>query len=184
MDAIRSAIRKYNALGNWPWERQEIEITTTNGTESYTVPQAVKKELGLYRLDSSGGRRDQRLAFVPYETYIEAYSVNCDSTPWCYTVNNLFETGQILLYPRPVSTEYLLFLYGRETPRPRLEDDPVEFPDWASEGYMSEAWYEFLKRLPQDRRPSDLGLARLDAERMRRRMMAFINSPGDTVGVP
>ena len=179
MDALRAAIRKFNALGGWPWERQNVELTITANQADYTLPQRFKKEMSLHRVNDTGGRRDEKLQYVSYEIFVGAYDLEADGTPWLYTLHNVFETGQLTLFPRPSQNDFMRLDYYRETPRPTSESTPMEIPEYALEAYVAEAWYEFLKRLPSERRLFDLGTARQDAYLMAARIKAFVNSPGD-----
>lgn len=183
MDAIRAAIRKFNAMGGWPWEIQTVEITQASGQATYTLPTPFKKEISLHRLDATGGNPDDRLLYVPYQTFITAYDLSRSGTPIFYSAANVFETGQLSLYPIPQAADFLQLDYYRETPRPTSESTPMEIPEYALEAYMAEAWYEFLKRLPSERRLFDLGTARADAFQMMGRIKAFVNTPGDSARV-
>lgn len=158
-DAIRSAVRTLNRKGCWPWEYQEEDVVTTAGSPYVTVTSDIKKPLALHWLTAAGGVEERHLAYVPYDVYREKYTMNVQSDPLFYTVPNMFESGQIRLYPIPNRAVNLRLSFWRVTPAPRNDTETIEVPDWAFEAYMSRAWYEFCKRLPNNQRPMPIQIA-------------------------
>jgi len=182
-DAIRAAIRKFNAMGCWDWEIQSVEITTSANVSSYALPQAYKRPLSCHLLAASGGLRKDRISYILYNVFVEYSSLNTTGTASAYTLKNQFETGQITFYPQPTSTAYYQLDYYRETPRPRNDSEAIEIPEYALEAYMAEAWYEFAKRMPAERRGADLSLLRADASMARARITSFVSTDFDMVRV-
>lgn len=178
-DAFRSSVRSMNRMGLWPWEILEEDVIMSNGEKFSTVSGSVKKPLAMHYLTASGGTRDRRIPYMPYDRFVEKYSMDFTSKPYVYTVPNLFETGQIRWYPTPSSDDNLRFTYYRATPAPRNETEVLEIPETAIETYMSFAWYEFLKRLPSEQRPFPISIARAEQKDAFRELCAHVNSPGD-----
>ena len=178
-DAFRAAVRTMNVKGLWPWEILEEDITITSGTDKYTLSGAVKKPLALHHLSGSAGVRDQKFVYIPYDQFMETYDQNTEGEPNIYTIPNLFETGQIQVWPIPNANDYARITYYRVTPIPKNDDEVVEVPEFALETYIAYAWFELSKRLPaaQTRYPSQVALS--DARRSFRELAAHINMPGD-----
>ena len=179
-DAIRSAIRVMNRKGCWPWEYQEEDVAITSNNKFSTVASAIKKPLSMHLLVSAGGTEDQRLAYVPYDIFREKYNMNVSSDPLYYTIPNLFETGQIRWYPTPSANDNARFAFWRVTPAPRAEDEVIEVPEYAFEAYMSRAWYEFAKRLPNNQRPMPIQFAAAEASVAFRELSSHVTSSGDS----
>lgn len=178
-DAFRSAVRRMNRKGLWPWEVLDEDISITANQKFTTVSGAIKKPLAMHFLDSSGGVRDQRISYMRYDRFIEQYSLDISSEPHTYTIPNLYETGQIRWFPTPSANDDARFTYYRVTPIPRNENEVLEIPDYVVETYTSIAWLEFLKRLPSEQRPFPITIALGEANRAFAEMSAHVNSPGD-----
>ena len=178
-DAFRASVRWMNIKGDWPWEYQEEDVAITATERFSTVSSAIKKPLAMHYLDAAGGTRDQKIGYMSYDRFVEKYNLDISSEPHTYTIPNLFETGQIRWHPIPSSDDNTRFTFYRVTPAPRNESATVEIPDHALENYMSRAWYEFMKRLPSQRRPVSLLIARDDAKQAFREISAHVNRPGD-----
>ena len=178
-DAFRSAVRTMNRKGVWPWEILDEDITLAANTDKYTISGPVKKPLAMHFLSASGGVRDQRIDYQPYELFVEEYDLNVTGQPLIYTIPNLFETGQVRFYPIPDATDYVRFTYARVTPAPKSETEVVEVPDWAIETYMAFAWVEFIKRLKGSQQPFPLSVALAEARLSFRELSASVNAPGD-----
>ena len=178
-DAFRSAVRTMNRKGNWPWEVLEEDISITSGQKFASVSGAIKKPLAMHYLNSSGGVRDQAMSYVPYDIFLQRYSMDAQSQALMYTIPNMFETGQIRFFPTPSADDNARLTYYRVTPAPRNEQETLEIPDYISEAYMSLAWYEFLKRIPSEQRPFSIAIAKGDARDAFREISSYVNSPGD-----
>jgi len=179
-DSFRSAIRKLDRKGLWPWEIQDEDVAITSGNAYSTVQGTIKKPLAMHLLDASGGVRDERLTFIEYPRFIEKYSLSITGHPSMYTIPNLYETGQIRWYPSPSANDNARLTYYRRTPLPRNEQEVVEIPDGgAMEMYMAFAWEEFLKRLPSEQRPFPITIAMAASKMAFKEMSAMVNEPGD-----
>lgn len=174
-DAIRSAIRTMNRKGCWPWEYQEEDMVTTAGSPYVTVTSDIKKPLALHWLTAAGGVEERSLTYIPYDVYREKYNMNIQSDPLYYTIPNMFESGQIRLYPIPASAVQLRLSFWRVTPAPRNETEVIEVPEWAFEAYMSRAWYEFCKRLPNNQRPMPIQIALAEAMQAFKELSASVS---------
>ncbi len=178
-DAFRAAVRTMNRKGLWPWEVLDEDISMTANQPFSSISSAVKKPLAMHYLTAAGGTRDQRIGYLPYDEFIETFNHNLTGTSFRYTFPNLFETGQIRWGPIPRDDDNLRLTYYRVTPAPRSEQETVEIPDHAIEPYMAYAWYEFLKRLPTEQRPFDIGTAQIEARLAFREISTHVNTPGD-----
>lgn len=178
-DAFRAAVRRMNTKGLWPWEIQEEDITILANTRLSTATGAVKKPLSMHLLNQAGGTEDQPVSYVPYDAFLESYTLNLSSEPAVYTIPNLFETGQIQWYPTPNANDNARFAYYRVTPIPRAETEPVEIPDYVTETYMAIAWAELMKRLPAGQRVIDPTLALTESRMAFRELSAHVNTSGD-----
>jgi len=177
-DAFRAAVRTMNRRGNWPWEYQQQNISITSNFS--TVTGAIKKPLSMYYLTSATGNPYIKLWYIPYDRFVEKYSLNVSGQPYAYTIPNLFETGQIRWFPNPGSATYTtLFDYYRMTPAPTDDSEAIEIPETAIECYMAFAWWEIVKRVPSGKLMVSLSDAREDATLAFRQMSAHVNSPGD-----
>jgi hypothetical protein len=180
-DAFRAAVRTMNRKGLWPWEILDEDVIITANNSFSTVSGPIKKPLAMHLLDGSGGTRDQRLSYMPYDEFMEKYSMDFSSEPYAYTIPNLFETGQIRWYPKPSSADNARFTFYRATPLPRNEQEPIEIPETALGVYIDFAWYEFLKRLSSRQRPFPINFALSRARESFREINSHVNSPGDRV---
>lgn len=178
-DAFRAAVRKMNRKGNWPWEILDEDIAITANQKLSTVNGAIKKPLAMHFLDSSGGVRDQRISYQPYDEFVEKYNLDISSEPYIYTIPNLYETGQIRWFPTPSSNDNARLTYYRVTPIPRNEQEPVAIPDYVTDAYISLAWFEFMKRLPSEQRPFPITVAKSDAREAFRELSAHVTDTGD-----
>jgi hypothetical protein len=180
-DAFRSAVRRINRKGLWPWEVLEEEITINNSKVFSTATGVIKKPLSMHFLDASAGTRMRSIPYIPYERFIEINKMdfNAGGEFLQYTIPNLYETGQIRWFPQPSTTSYAKFTYYRVTPAPRNETEVLEIPEFVTDAYVAVAWHEFLKRLPSQQRPFELGTAKADARQAFRELSAHVNMPGD-----
>ncbi len=182
-DSFRAAVRWMNRKGDWPWEVMDEDISISANEKFSTATGVIKKPLAMHYLESAGGTRSHRISYQKYDVFISRYSMDAttstDRFRTTYTIPNLFETGQIRWYPTPASAANARFTYYRATPAPRAEQETVEIPEFVTEVYMARAWYEFLKRLPQEQRPSSLAEARNDARLAFNEISAHVNDPGD-----
>lgn len=179
-DAFRAAVRTMNRKGLWPWEVQEEELTiSVNQKFSGTAGNAIKKPLAMHYLSATGGTEDQPIEYKPYDEFLEKYNLNITAQPYCYSIPQLFETGQIQWYPIPSGNDYAKFAYYRVTPAPRIETEPVEVPDYAIEVYTALAWVEFVKRCPAAKSVIDISVAMKMAKDAFREISAHVRAPGD-----
>lgn len=178
-DAFRAAVRTMNRKGLWPWEIMEEDVAITVNERFSSVTGPIKKPLAMHFLDEAGGTRDQPIDYLPYDRFVEKYTLDISSEPHTYTIPNLFETGQIRWFPTPSSNDNARFTYYRATPAPRTEQETVEIPDYVIESYMAFAWLEFLKRLPSTQRPFPILIAQQEAVGAFREISAHVVSPGD-----
>ena len=177
-DAFRAAVRTMNRKGNWPWELQDEPLTQTINNAHTTLTSSVKKPLAMYYLDGNS-QPWERIAYIEYETLVEKYDLSTSGRPTMYSVTNLFETGQIRWHPIPVAAENCRLTHYRITPAPRVESEAVEIPDFATECYMSFAFYELAKRLPAAQARFPLTIAKADALQAFMELAAHVNAPGD-----
>lgn len=178
-DGFRAAVRTMNRKGLWPWEILDEDIALRANNAFSTATGAIKKPLAMHYLHAAAGERDQRIAYLPYDRFIETYNLNITAEPHTYTIPNLFETGQIRWHPIPPNADNARFTYYRVTPAPKAEQEPVEIPDFAVEAYMAFAWAEFLKRLPSQQRPFPIAIAEAEARMAFRELCHHVASPGD-----
>lgn len=178
-DAFRAAVRTMNRKGLWPWEVQDEDITLSDSVDKYTLSGPVKKQLALHYINASGGVRDQSLVYVPYDRFLEEYNLNFTGDPQVYTIPNLFETGQLQLWPIPGGTDNMRFSYYRVTPAPRSDGETVEIPDYAIEVYMAYAWLELSKRLPAAQARLPIQVAMAEARLAFRELSAHVVTVGD-----
>ena len=180
-DCLNQAIRKLNRK-LWSWEVYTADnISVTSGTETYALPQPFKKPLSAYFLES--GREHKRLLHVPLETLYGEYDLKHDAEPTCYTLKNVFETGQITLWPRPSSAYTLRVHYYRRTPILRNDTEPAEFPPEAEGALLAEAMYQMMRRIPGQGMLGRMPVSKRDAEQAWSELVAFEIEPGDSVGV-
>jgi hypothetical protein len=178
-DAFRAAVRTMNRKGNWPWEYQEEDMAITANNAYSSVTSAVKKPLSMHLLATVAGAEERRLHYIPYDIFREKYTLNITSEPYCYTLPNLFETGQVRWYPTPGAAYNARFAFHRVTPAPQAESETVEVPDYAMEVYTSRAWYEMCKRLPLGQRPMPIEVAIAEFRQAFRELSAQVASAGD-----
>ena len=179
-DAFRAAVNKFNRKGCWPWEVMDEDIAITSGVIFSTATGVIKKPLAMHKLHQAGGIPDERITYISYDRFVETWNMNYSTNTFSYTIPNLFETGQIRWIPTPGANDNARFTYYRVTPAPRNESETIEIPDYAIEAYQSVAWYEFLKRLPSQQRPYDIGIAQADAKQAFREISAHVTEPGDS----
>jgi hypothetical protein len=178
-DAFRSAVRVMNRKGLWPWEIMQEDLNLIQNNAFSTAISPIKKPLAMHFLSTSGGTPDQPIGYLPYDHFIEKYSLNIAGEPHTYTIPNLFETGQIRWFPIPNGNDNARFDYYRVTPAPRSDDEAIEIPDYAMEVYVSRAWYEFVKRLSSRNRPMPIEVAIAESKAAFRELSAHVNSLGD-----
>ena len=178
-DAFRSAVRTMNRKGLWPWEIQDEDVALTANSAFSTVASAIKKPLAMHYLNSAGGTPNERIGYTRYDVFMEKYSLDVAGRAHTYTIPNLFETGQIRWFPTPSANDNARFTFYRVTPAPRIEQEPVEIPDYAIEVYMACAWVEFMKRLPSQQQPFPISVALTEWRMAFREMSHHIASPGD-----
>jgi hypothetical protein len=178
-DAFRAAVRTMNRKGNWPWECLDEDITMTLNNAFSTVSGPVKKPLSMHYTTTAGGTQNQPIIYCTYDRFLEMYSLDIACQPTIYTIPNLFETGQVRWFGVPNSAYTAKFNYYRATPVPRAEDEVLEIPETAIETYKSFAWYEFVKRLSQKRRPFPIEVALAECRISFKELCAQVNSPGD-----
>jgi len=178
-DAFRAAVNKFNRKGLWPWEILTEDIAITSGNQYSSTTGPIKKPLAMHKLTAAGGVRDERIQYFSFDRVMEMDDLNVSAPVWGYTIPNLFETGQIQWLPTPNVSDNTRFTYYRATPAPRNEQEVIEIPDYALDAYIAVAFYEFLKRLPSQQRPYELGMAMNDARAAFREMSAHVTAPGD-----
>ena len=177
-DAFRAAVRRINRKGLWPWEVMEEDIAISSTSKFSSVTGIIKKPLAMHLLNESGGVRNIRLDYIPYDRFAEMYNMDISRAVLSYTIPNLFETGQIRWWPTP-DADNARFTYYRVTPAPKNETETLEIPEFITDVYVTVAWHEFLKRLPSEQRPFEVGVAKADARQAFRELSAHINTPGD-----
>lgn len=178
-DAFRAAVRTMNRKGLWPWEIMDEDITITANEKFSTLASAVKKPLAMHYTNGAGGNPDQSIGYMAYDRFVEQYTLDVSGQAHTYTLPNLWETAQVRWFPVPTANDFARFNYYRVTPAPRVEAEPVEIPDYASEVYVAFAWYEFLKRLPSEQRPFPIQIAMSEARMAFREMSSHVTAPGD-----
>jgi hypothetical protein len=178
-DAINAAIRVYNRY-NWPWEVMSHTLAIASSTSDYTLPTWFKAPLALHL--TSSGRKNKRLGYIPYDTFVTEYDLKRDGEPFLYTVKNHHETGQVTLYPRPGSAYTAEIDYYRRTPLLTSDQTPCDFPPEAEEGVMAWAWYEFAKRVGGDFGAARIATAYADARNARTELVAMVAERGDQQG--
>ena len=181
-DAVRSALLVYSRY-NWPWDVIDQTISIVSGTDTYALAQKFKLPLSCYLLDGSS-RRDKKVYYMEYASFLEEAGSNQDGEPRLYTIPNAFESGTVLFYPRPTSAYTAKLSYYRMVAH-RFRDDamPVEIPDYAVEPVRAWAWYEMLKKIGGSGNIARLPSARADAMAARSELVAMVNSRGDMQGM-
>ena len=179
-DAFRAAVRTLNRRGLWPWEILDEDVTITANDRFSSVTSAIKKPLAMHLLNVAGGVRDRRIAYEPYNRFVETLNQNISGEPHTYTIPNLFETGQILWFPTPTSADDARLTFYRMTPAPKAETETIEIPDYALEAYMAYARFELSKRLPAFASMLPYVNARDDARAAFKELSAHVNAPSDT----
>ena len=180
-EAVNSAIRAFGRY-NWPWEVMHHVFSIASGTETYSLPQAMKAPIACHLLDSNS-RLNKRLGYVPYTTYLTEYTLTDSGDPLLYTFQNLHETGQVFLWPRPASSETAQLVYYRRTPILRSDDAPLDVPLEAEEAILQWAFYEFYKRIGGEFGAARMNVALSEARLARAELVAFVSERGDPVGV-
>lgn len=178
-EAFRAAVRVMNRRGLWPWEILDEDLNITAGNPFATATGAIKKPLAMHYLNGAGGTPDERIAYTPYDIFLESYTLDISGHAHTYTVPNMFESGQVRFFPVPDSNDYARMTYYRVTAAPKTEEASIEVPDWALEVYKSFAWVEFLKRLPPSQQAIPLAVAMEDARQAFKQLSAIVASPGD-----
>lgn len=178
-DAFRAAVRTMNRRGLWPWELQQQDINIVSTNQFSSVTGSIKKPLSMYYLSQATGNPYIKMWYIPYDRFVEKYSLNVNGQPYAYTIANLFETGQVRWFPIPGANYTVRFDYYRNTPAPQTEDEVIEIPDQAMETYMAFAWYEFIKRTPSAKLVMTAAEALQAASLAFRQLSAFIATPGD-----
>lgn len=178
-DAFRSAVRKMNTKGLWPWEIQEEDLTITVNERFSSTQSAIKKPLAMHYLNAVGGTEDQPISYVSYDRFLEQYTLDVTGEASCYTIPNLFETGQIRWFPVPSGNDNARFAFYRVTPIPMIMDEPVEIPDYAIETYMAAAWVELVKRLPLAQQFMPMTTAFAEWRIAFRELSSHVNAPSD-----
>lgn len=179
-DAINAAIRVYNRF-NWPWEILTHQLTLSTNVDTYALPQPFKAPLALHLLSSS--RKNKKLAYFPYESFVAEYDLKQDGEPRYYTLKNTHETGLVTVWPRPQSAYTAEIDYYRRTPIMRSDSHPLDVPQEAEEGILSWAWYEFVKRIGGEFGASRIGAALSEARMARSELVYMVSERGDPVGV-
>lgn len=179
-DCVNSAIRKYNRKV-WPWEILSADVTFGANDNTQPLPQPFKKPLAAYQLIAPN--QDRRLSYIPYESFIEYHSIRATGQPTVYTLRNVFETGQVTVFPIPISSTDVSVFYYRRTPILRKDAEPFEGPPEFEEAILSEARYSIMQR-----RPGTSGIllsdARVAAAVADRELVQFAAMRGDNTGIP
>ena len=178
-DCVNAAIRKYNRKV-WPWEILTADVTFSSDDETEALPQPFKKPLAAYELVASN--QDRRLAFIPYESFIEFHGIRSRGQPTSYTLRNVFETGQITVFPIPISGTDVRVHYYRRTPILRKDAEPFEGPPEFEEAILSEARYSIMQRRPGTS-GTLLADARVAAAVAERELVQFAAMRGDNIGL-
>lgn len=178
-DAFRAAVRKMNRRGLWPWEIQTEDLTLTAGQRYSAVTGQIKKPLSMHYTAAAGGLETQRIGYMSYDRFREKYNIDLNGQSYIYTVENPFASRRVMWFPIPSGNATARFVYYRTTPSPVREEESVEIPESAVEAYMSDAWYELLKRLPTQQQPFPIAVAMADAQRAFKELSAHVASPGD-----
>ena len=179
-EAINAAIRVYNRF-NWPWEVLTHSITLAVDTDSYALPQPFKSPLAMHLLSSS--RKNKKLGFFPYESFVTEYDLKAEGEPRYYTLKNVHETGQVTVWPRPQSAYTAEIDYYRRTTIMRSDNDPLDVPMEAEEGMLSWAWYEFVKRIGGEFGAGRITAALSEARMARSELVYMVSERGDSIGV-
>ena len=179
-DAWNSAIRAYNRY-NWPWEVLTTDIAVTSGTDTYTLPSQFKAPLAASRLDSNS-RPWRRLAYQPYESFVNLYLANSQGIEYSYTLCNTFETGQITFYPVPSSADTIRVWYYRATPTIQTDSTPVEAPETAVEAIMDWARYLMVTYKLADQ-TERIVISYRQAMQSRAELVAMTQDRGDSYGI-
>lgn len=178
-DSINSAIRAYNRFC-WPWEVLSTDIALTNGTDTYVLPQAFKKELSCFFL--SGSRLNDRISYIRYDEFLQEQVLNQTGIPRLYTLVNVFETGQVTFYPTPGSSYNVRLHYFRRTPTMQRDEDPLEMPAEAEGAYLCWARYEMALRTAGPAQMSRLSAAKQEAYSSRAELVSHVEMRSDSVG--
>lgn len=184
-EAINQAIRRMNRF-NWPWEVVSQEITLAAATDLYALDQPFKAPLAAYFLDASGGRRDRRLGYMPYDSFVNLSSNKSDAGTegaTIYTVPNAFEAGQVMIYPRPNGTDYIQLIYYRRTPTGKRDSDPMEFHAEAEGVYYAWAEYFLIRKLGGADQAGRITDARSNARESHAELVAMVCERGDQIGI-
>ena len=176
-EALNSAVRAYNRF-LWPWEVLTQNITVVAGTDAYALDTPFKKPLSLYFTQS--GRKWKRIAYEPYDSFVQNYWIKSDGSPVMYTLRNEFETGQLTVWPRPISGDTMQLDYYRNTPSLQRDETPFEMPEYALEAMMQWAWFEMNKRMRGNE--GRISQSRQDAFAARAELVAMCALRGDQIG--
>lgn len=179
-DAINAAIRRYNRR-LWPWDILTDTLSFDADEDTQPISLTFKKPLAAHILDSS--RKNKRLAYEPYESFVESYDLKQDGQPVIYTMKNVFRDGLLTVWPRPQSAYTIEVDYYARIPLMKQDDDPYEGPPESEEAVMAEADYIYLSRRPGTS-GTMLQAKRADLETAWRELVAFAAVRGDAVGYP
>lgn len=179
-EAINSAIRSYNRF-NWPWEILTHSLTLAVDTDSYALPQAFKAPLALHLLTS--GRKNKKLGYFPYESFVTEYDLNASGEPRYYTLKNVHEAGQVTVWPRPQSAYTAEIDYYRRTPTLKADDHPLDVPMEAEEAILQWSFYEFVKRIGGEWGAGRIISAQAEARMARSELVTMVTERGDSIGV-
>lgn len=131
--ALNGIITRFNTLGMPLWKRVEASITLVNGTQSYTVNNALKMPAVYLRNTGSSTTYELELK-SEYDLLKLPYNSNGSvPTAWSYTPN-INEGGTIKIWPTPNSTaagNYTLYVvYQKEFDTFTSSGETPDFPSY------------------------------------------------------
>lgn len=129
--------RVIKELNTRPWKAlltAGTDITTTNGTRTYSLDSLFYRESKVQRLDSNS-KPAYTLQYIDWEQFQSRYDRQTDTgAPYMYTLRNTDQDGIIDFYPVPDQTYTITVQYYQRIPQLSGNDDtlliPIEFENY------------------------------------------------------
>ena len=98
-----AAVREFNSVA-WRFNIRTTDVTLINDQQEYTLPDKVRSPVRCHMVDSNGRTRTI-VWWIPYTEWLLARPDQSTgaSIPSRYTMQNIHETGNVILDPRPLT---------------------------------------------------------------------------------
>lgn len=163
--------RVIKELNTRPWKAlltTGSNITTTQGTSTYSLDGLFYRESKVQRLSPSSGLPELTMPYLDWEQFQARFDYQQDSgVPNVYTLRNVGQDGLITFYPIPAATAYTFTVqYYARIPQLVNQDDtlniPIEFENYIilkAQYYLMDLFHH--ERAEIKHQACDLELARL-----------------------